>query len=78
MLFFFTGTVVAEPQLGSADLKISYDKEHVTVNGKLQSDGKNELHTELAVASTQYPDFGVSLKYDLLVDKPQPGQVRHI
>ncbi|CAH1391672.1 unnamed protein product [Nezara viridula] len=73
--YIVAGSVLAQPQLGSADLKISYDEDHVTVHGKLQSDGKTELHTELAVASTQYPDFGVSLKYDLLVDNPQAGQI---
>lgn len=62
-----------EPESVSGDVKLSYDKEHVSIKGKARNNGK-EFIGDLAVAPTQYPDLGLKVGVESIADNAV-GQV---
>ena len=65
-----TGTVAqAAGQAFSTDLKVTYGKQHVTLKSDLKRPSPSEIHVNILLYPSQYPDVGISLIWDYKRDK---------
>lgn len=65
-----TGTVAqAAEQAFSTDLKVTYGDQHVTLKSDFKRPSPSEIHVNILLYPSQYPDFGISLIWDYKRDK---------
>ena len=75
-LYFLTGQykvtgslAQAAEQAFSTDLKVTYGNEHVTLRSDFKRPSPSEIHVNILLYPSQYPDFGISLIWDYKRDK---------
>ena len=75
-LYFLTGqykvvgTIALDAgQAFSTDLKVTYGEQHVTLKSDFKRPSPTEIHVNILLSPSQYPDFGISLIWDYKRDK---------
>lgn len=65
-----TGNVAeAAGQAFSTDLKVTYGEEHVVLKSDFKRPSPSDIHVNILVYPSQYPDFAASLIWDYKREK---------
>lgn len=59
----------AAGQAFSTDLKVTYGEQHVILKSDFKRPSPSDIHVNILLYPSQYPDFGISLIWDCKRDK---------
>ncbi|KAL1117314.1 hypothetical protein AAG570_004640 [Ranatra chinensis] len=62
------GHILRKPEFLDTDLKITYDKENVAIKAKFDFSGHPDAIITLAIAPSEFPDFGINANWVLDVE----------